>query len=351
MKLAFLVTNIQTEKSTYVTLKMANIATKRGHEVYFIGIGDLAYHMKERGEMYANACIVKNTNHPDEESYLKELQLTDKKKYKKISLESLDVLMLRTDPCDKEISNKTWAKNVGVDFGRLLMRKGVIVLNSPNGLSYAKDKMYLQSFPHKIRPKTIVTKNKEDIAEFFKETSKMILKPLAGSEGTNVFLIDKKSHHNLNQIIDAVSSDGYIVAQEYLPKAEEGDIRLLMINGEPLVVDGKYAAFKRIGKGGDVRNNVSIGGSVKKVKITKEILDVCRCVRPRLVQDGMFFVGLDIVGDKVLEVNVFNPGGLFNAEKLEGVDFTTPIVEALERKVAYMKDYNRKINPHHITNM
>ena len=351
MKLAFLVTNIQTEKATYVTVKMAHIATKRGHEVYFIGIGDLSYHMKEKGEMYAKACVVKNKNHPNPEAYINELHSIEKKDYKKISLDELDVLMLRTDPCDKEICNKSWAKNIGVDFGRLLMRKGVIVLNSPNGLSYAKDKMYLQSFPNKIRPKTIVTKDKDDIKDFFKGSSRMILKPLAGSEGTNVFLIDKKSHHNLNQIVEAVSSDGYIVAQEYLPKAEEGDIRLIMINGEPLVVDGKYAAFKRVAKNGDVRNNVSIGGAVKKVKITKEILDVCKCVRPRLVQDGMFFVGLDIVGDKVLEVNVFNPGGLFNAEKLEGVDFTTPIIEALERKVAYMKDYNRKINPHHVTTM
>lgn len=350
MKLAFLVTNIQTEKATYVTIKMAHIATKRGHEVYFIGVGDLSYHMKEKGEMYAKAAIV-SENHPDSESYVKELHLMEKENYHKINLEELDVLMLRTDPCDKEICNKNWAKNIGVDFGRLLMRKGVIVLNSPNGLSYAKDKMYLQSFPHKIRPKTIVTKNKEDIKEFFKDTSKMILKPLAGSEGTNVFLIHQDSDYNLNQIIDAVSNDGYIIAQEYLPKAQEGDIRLIMINGEPLVVDGKYAAFKRVAQNGDVRNNISIGGSVERVEITPEILDICECVRPRLVQDGMFFVGLDIVGDKVLEVNVFNPGGLHNAEKMEGVDFTTPVIEAIERKVNYMKNYSRKVNPHHIATM
>jgi len=347
MKIAFLINNIQTEESGYATVKLALTAAKRGHKVWFIGVDDLAYYMKEKKEMFAKACTAKVKKKTSEEAYLSELKGVLKEKYEKISLEELDVLMLRNNPAE-ESQNREWAKSIGIDFGRLLARKGVIVLNSPTGLSYARDKMYLQNFPEKIRPKTVITKDKDEIKEFFKNSNKMILKPLAGSKGKNVFLINKNEAQNINQIIDAVGSEGYIIAQEYISEAEDGDIRLLMMNGEPLQKDGKYAAFKRVRSEDDIRNNVSVGAKVKKAVITKEILEIAEIVRPRLAQDGMFLVGLDVVGNKVLEVNVFSPGGLGNAEKMEGVDFSIPIVDAIERKVGYMKCYNKKINSHHL---
>jgi glutathione synthase len=137
-------------------------------------------------------------------------------------------------------------------------------------------------------------------------------------------------------MIDAITRDGYVVAQEYLPAAAEGDIRLFMMNGEPLQHKGKYAAFRRISTAGDVRSNLHAGGKLARVEIDEEVLQVAERVRPQLVQDGMFLVGLDIVGDKLMEVNVFSPGGLGSAQKLErGADFTLPVIEAIERKVQY----------------
>jgi glutathione synthase len=142
-------------------------------------------------------------------------------------------------------------------------------------------------------------------------------------------------------MVDALLKDGYVIAQESLPAAEEGDVRLFMMNGRPLRVKGRYAAFKRVRHGDDIRSNMHAGGTVEKAIVTPEMLDICEMVRPKLVADGMFLVGLDIVGDKLMEINVFCPGGLDGMERLEGVNFSASVIEALERKCRYAKYYDR----------
>ena len=166
---------------------------------------------------------------------------------------------------------------------------------------------------------------------------KAVLKPLQGSGGSGVFLINSAESPNLNQIIEAISRDGYVVAQEYLPEATEGDVRLFVMNGRPLEVDGKYAAFRRLPSAKDVRSNMSVGGKAAKAKVTDDMLHMVDVVRPKLVADGMFVVGLDIVGDKLMEINVFSPGGLGSAQSLVEVDFAPIIIEELERKVRIRK--------------
>ena len=114
-----------------------------------------------------------------------------------------------------------------------------------------------------------------------------------------------------------------------------------MMNGEPLRTKGKYAAFRRVRSGGDMRSNVHAGGSIAAAEITSEALELVEMVRPKLVQDGMFLVGLDIVGDKLMEINVFSPGGLGSAQKFENVNFADAVIRALERKVGFMSYYKR----------
>ena len=172
----------------------------------------------------------------------------------------------------------------------------------------------------------------------------IIIKPLSGSEGRNVFFVHDKELSNLEQIIEAVAKEGYIIVQEYLPEVEKGDIRLFLMNGKPLKRGKSFAAFKRVSKGKDVRNNISAGGKPKKAKITKKMLDICEMIKPRLIQDGMFLVGLDIVGDKIIEINVFCPDGFQNIENVTGIDFSKEIIDALERKVEYRDYYNSRFD-------
>ena len=141
-----------------------------------------------------------------------------------------------------------------------------------------------------------------------------VLKPLQGSGGAGVFFVSDDESPNLNQMIETVGRDGYIVAQERLADADQGDVRLFLMNGEPLVVDGHHAAFRRVNESHDPRSNMRVGGVAEPVEIDDAMLSVAEAVRPKLLADGMFLVGLDIVGDKLMEVNVFSPGGLGNCE-------------------------------------
>ena len=150
----------------------------------------------------------------------------------------------------------------------------VIVLNDPNGLAKAMNKMYFQLFPEEVRPATLITRDKEEIRTFAKEHgNNIVLKPLQGSGGSNVFLVRKDDMANLNQMVEAVSRDGYVIAQEYLPAAAEGDTRLFLMNGEPLRYKGKYAAFRRIRSGEDMRSNIHAGGNWPRRIFVMNIFD------------------------------------------------------------------------------
>ena len=195
-----------------------------------------------------------------------------------------------------------------------------------------------------MRPLTLITRSRAELRSFVNEREKVVLKPLQGSGGQGVFLVRHDDVANLNQIIDAVSRDGYVVAQEYLDRATEGDTRLFLMNGQPLRHRGRYAAFRRVRSGGDMRSNLHAGGTLAKAVLDDDAFRLAEIVRPKLVQDGMFLVGLDIVGDKLMEINVFTPGGLGSAQRLEGVNFTEAVLDALERKVAYMGFYQRKFD-------
>lgn len=335
MKIAFIINDHKTEKPNYTTPGLGYAAYKRGHDVYYIGVGELSYASK--GHLSVRCKTIKaDKKYNSQETYFKAVQKED---FTRISSEELDVLFLRNNPAD-EINERDWAYNAAFIFGEIAMRNGVIVLNHPSSLASAVNKMYFQHFPEIIRPKTVISRDHDEIREFFKEQKqRMILKPLQGSGGTNVFMMDKKNEHNLSQTIDAICRDGFVIAQEYLPEAKDGDTRLFLMNGEPLKVGDKYAMMQRKNASGDIRSNIHAGGKPHSVKMTEQILKLSEIVRPKLVQDGMFLVGIDIVGDKLMEINVFSPGGLNVSGQMYDADFATPVIESIEKKVYYKEIY------------
>ncbi len=325
----------------YTTIRLAMSAVNRGHETWIMGVGDLAFDTDEKIKALARS--VTGKKYKLTETFLKEVQ-GKKARRERVIIDDLDVLMLRNDP-STDIVTRPWAQSAGFIFGRIAMRHGVIVLNHPNSLANSLNKMYFQLFPEEVRPTTIITMDKSEIRRFAREMGgNIVLKPLQGSGGQNVFLVRKDDLSNLNQIVEAVSRDGYVIAQEYLKQAEHGDTRLFLMNGQPLKHNGKYAAFRRIRQGDDLRSNVHAGGRIAPANITDTHLRIAEIVRPKIVQDGMFLVGLDIVGDKLMEINVFSPGGLGSAQKLEKVNFSQAVIEALERKVDYMKYYRKNFD-------
>ena len=341
MKIGFVVNDISTEQTGYTTTRLGMWAVNRGHEVWVIGLADFAYDPDEN--IKARAYSVPKRTYKTTETYLKALQ-SKTNVAERITVDDLDILMLRSDPAN-EMGSRSWAGTAGINFGRIAMRHGVIVLNDPNGLAKAVNKMYFQLFPEEVRPQTMITRDLNDIKHFAKEHGgHIVLKPLQGSGGSGVFLLRPEDKSNLNQIVEALQRDGYIIAQEYLPAAQDGDTRLFMMNGAPLRYKGKYAAFRRVRTGDDMRSNIHAGGKLRAAEITSQHLQLAEIVRPKLVQDGMFLVGLDIVGNKLMEINVFSPGGLGSAQMFEKVNFSNAVLDAMERKVEYMTYYRRNFD-------
>ena len=342
MRFGFVVNDIRTEEPGYSTTRLAMAAINRGHEAWVMGAGDFAYDSDEH--IRARARSAPKQKYTSSDVYLADLQSKVKAKQERITVDELDVLMLRSDP-STDTGMRSWAQTSGITFGRRAMRAGVIVLNDPGGLAKAQNKMYFQSFPEEVRPRTLISLDRDDIKSFVKaEGGTAVMKPLQGSGGAGVFLVRPDDGPNLNQMIDSLTRDGYVIVQEYLPAASEGDTRLFVVNGIPFRYKGKYAAFRRVRAGDDMRSNIHAGGKLKEAEITSEHLRLAEMVRPKLVLDGMFMVGLDIVGDKLMEINVFSPGGLGSAQKFQKVNFAHAVIETLERKVGYMSFYKRNFS-------
>jgi len=338
MIIGFVVNQIKTEEPWYDTTLLTLTAVRMGHEVYLMGAGDLAYN--EDGHIGALAVKAPSKKFRDAEAYLAHIQ-SPKAERVYITSEHLEVLFLRSNPSE-DTGSRVWAQTAGVVFGKLAIENNVLVLNDPYHLMNTLNKMYFQHFPEVVRPRTIITRDPEQIRDFYvKEGGKIVLKPLQGSGGQDVFLLDEPT--NLNQIVESIARNGFVIAQEYLPAAKEGDTRVILMNGKVFQVKGKYAAIHRTNKKGEIRSNIHAGGVAVKAQITDKILELCHIVGPKLKNDGMFMAGLDIVGDKIMELNLFSPGGLYSAEQLEKEKFAQAMIESIENKVAYKKHYGGKI--------
>jgi glutathione synthase len=344
VKIAFFVNDLEREFAGYTTTVLAHQAASRGHQVCYLTPRDFV--LRPDDSLCAHARVMPKKKYKDRKEFFAELT-SPKCQVEPIDIAGIDVLMLRSDPSID--ADEPWAAEAGILFGREAAKRGTIVLNDPDSLGRAINKLYFQSFPAEARAETLITKNEDDIKAFAKaHKGNIILKPLQGSGGSGVFKLDASSKSNLNQMIEAIGRDGYIIAQAYVPAAKKGDIRFFLMNGHPLQVDGKYCALRRVAAKDDIRSNIHAGGKAEAVDIGETELRVAELIRPKLVADGMFLVGIDIVGDKILEVNVFSPGNLKSCSELAGVDFSVPIVDAMERKAEISRDYSRAFDNRHL---
>lgn len=340
MRIGFVVNQIKTEKPRFTTVLLAYRMHQQKHDAFFLNVADLEYYADDR----VGGCGVRpaGNSYKKMETYLRALQ-SDEAEREMLSAGDLDVIFLRNDP-SIEPPSRYWAKSAGFMFGQAAARQGVIVVNDPFALANAATKLNFQNLPAPTRPRTIISRDAAQIRAFIEnEGGDVILKPLEGSGGKNVFVVKEGQHDNLNQIIENLREDGYIVVQEYVPQAADGDIRLFVMNGDPLQVDGKFAALRRSNDSDDPRSNMHVGGRASRVAIDDGVLELAAMIRPYLVESGLFLVGLDIVGDKLLEVNAFSPGGLYSCCELQGVDFTAPIIAALQKKVEFRRAYGNRL--------
>jgi glutathione synthase len=345
MMIGFFVNDLEREHANFTTTVLAHVAAERGHRVCYITPSDFVLNADD--SLCVHGRFLPKRKYKDRADFFKTLKDGKAIKIERVDITEINVVMLRNDP---SIDAQTpWAMEAGILFGREAVRRGTIVLNDPDSLGRAINKLYFQSFPVEARAETLISRNASDIKAFAKaHGGNIILKPLQGSGGSGVFKLDPKNASNLNQMIEAISRDGYIIAQAYVPAAKKGDIRLFLMNGRPLEIDGKYAALRRVAAKDDIRSNIHAGGTAEAVEIGDIELNVAEIIRPKLLADGMFLIGVDIVGDKILEVNVFSPGNLHSCSELAGVDFSVPILDAVERKVAIKAQYAHAFDNRHL---
>lgn len=237
-------------------------------------------------------------------------------------LAMLDVILMRKDPpVDMDYIYVTQL----LEFAQ---QDGACVINDPAALRDMNEKLFILRFPECIVP-TLVTSRTSRIAEFAGVQRDIILKPLAGMGGTSVFRL-KQDDSNQNVIIEAVTANGsrLVMAQRYIPEIVNGDKRILLIDGTPVPY-----ALARIPRPGDHRGNLAAGGTPRGVELTPRDREICEQLSPLLRDKGLMFVGIDVIGEYLTEINITSPTCIRELDAIYGLDIAGDLMRAIERQL------------------
>ena len=240
-----------------------------------------------------------------------------------LSLFDLDVILMRKDPpFNMEYIYTTYLLE-------LAHRQGTLVVNDPASLRDANEKLFVSWFPQCTTP-TLVARKSEHILAFLDEHRDIILKPLDGMGGTSIFRV-QLAEQNINVIIETLTENGtkHVMVQQFIPEIINGDKRILMINGEPIPY-----ALARIPKEGEIRGNLAAGGSAKGVELTDRDRWICEQLSPTLKERGLIFVGIDVIGDYLTEINVTSPTCIRELDTIYNLNIAGDLMDAIEQQIA-----------------
>ncbi|MGY8814321.1 MAG: glutathione synthase [Gammaproteobacteria bacterium] len=293
------------------TFAMMLAAQKKGWEIYYMEMNDLFIH-----EQHAKADTNIISVDDNKSNWYKFHQ------QQTIALADLDVILMRIDPpFNMEYIYCTYILE-------LAQSEGATIINDPASLRDVNEKLFINYFPNCIAP-TLVSRSRLNIIEFISNHDHVILKPLDGMGGKSVFK-SSQNDPNLNVIIETLTSDQscFIMVQKYIPEISEGDKRILLINGLPV----EYA-LARIPMDGETRGNLAAGGKGKGVELTARDRWICEQVGPTLNKKGLVFVGLDVIGDYLTEINVTSPTCIRELDAIYNIDIGTQLMEAIEKNI------------------
>ena len=237
-------------------------------------------------------------------------------------LHALSALLMRKDPpFNMEYIYTTYIL-------QLAEARGLLVVNSPSSLREINEKTYTAWFPQ-CTPPNLITRSREELLAFLAEHRKIVFKPLDGMGGRSIFVVDERDP-NTNVIIETITDYGtkYTIAQRYIPEIVQGDKRILLIEGEPV----DYA-LARVPAPGESRGNLVAGARPEGRELTARDRWICGQVGPVLLEKGVLFAGLDVIGDYLTEINVTSPTGVRELDKEFGIDIATTFIAAVEKRL------------------
>lgn len=286
-------------------------AQSRGYEIHYIEMDDL-YLLQ--GECRANSQIV--TVYDNEEHWYDLAEAQD------IAVSELDAVLMRKDPpFDTEYIYATYM----LERAELA---GTLIVNKPQSLRDCNEKLFTAWFPE-LTAKTLVTRKSEQIRQFHQAEKDVIVKPLDGMGGSSIFRI-KENDPNVGVIIETLTNHGsqYAMVQEFMPEIKDGDKRILIVNGEPMPY-----CLARIPAQGETRGNLAAGGRGEPRPLSATDKYIAETIAPELKKRGLYFVGLDVIGDKVTEINVTSPTCIREIEAEYPINISGKLMDAIEALV------------------
>src|ERR1700731_1604967 len=226
-----------------------------------------------------------------------------------LDLTGFDVVLMRQDP------PSDMASITATHLLELLPEDGPLVVNDPAAVRNAPEKLFVLRF-RELMPPTLLTLDRDEIRAFWQEHGEIVLKPLFGNGGAGVFHL-RPGDDNLNSLLEMYASvyREPVMVQRYLPEVRQGDKRIILVEGE-------------------ARANLHVGGRAVKTELTPREREICAAIGPSLRQQGLVFVGIDVIGDYMTEINVTSPTGIQEIARLDGVDLAAPIWDAIEARFA-----------------
>lgn len=238
-----------------------------------------------------------------------------------LPLDETDAVFMRTDP---PVTIPYLYATYILDY---VNPAKTLVINAPSGIRAANEKMYALQFTDAI-PTTIVSQDKQVIRQFVEQQGAAVIKPLGGKAGEGILFVEP-SDRNFNSLVEISTLQGKVpvMVQQYLPAAKEGDKRIILLNGEPI------GTVNRIPTGSEFRGNMAVGGRVAPVEITERDYQICAQLAPTLQRDGLIFVGIDVIGGYLTEVNVTSPTGIREIDRLTGTRLGNQVVEWIRQRL------------------
>ena len=339
MRIGFLIAGLPSLQPTFAGVHLAWSAHRRGHEVCFVAADDLSF--LDDGSVYATTLRVRAGDYAKPADFHRALLCRDAVR-EDTTLTGFDVVFIRYNPLREPHSAPP---SPILDFCWRLRLDGTFVVNDPEGVFRAWGRLYLADLPADAHARTLVSRSPERIKNFLRALpGDAVLKPLAHAGHDKVFRVRRAAAKNLNAIITAITKDGYAVAQEYLHEAAAGEKRLLILGGEPIRVDGQVAIYRRLP---GLAEGQKRRPSLKRRRCAFGAAEerICELLRPKLMADGLYFVSVDLAGDKILELNAFSPGGIHSLREIYRMDVAQTIISDLERRVRLRAAYRGTHDP------